>query len=270
MSERPVRDITEEEKRRYEEDGVVHLPGFFSDAWVETMRDRTDYIKANPGDLSHDLAGDNDPGEFFTETFIWHRDNTFKDFVHRSPAAEIAASVMGSAKMNIVFDQLLVKEPQTDEPTVWHHDLTYWPIKGDQVATLWLALDEVTEDSGSMEFVKGSHKWGQRFKPIAFGGHSNYVTDEPDVPDIDARRDEFEFIRYDYQPGDCTLHHGLLVHAAGGNKRKDRRRRAYVTRWAGDDVVYDPRPNIQRMLRDPDIKAGAPLDCSLWPRVWEQ
>tara|TARA_Y100001934_G_scaffold15164_1_gene18379 strand:- start:797 stop:934 length:138 start_codon:yes stop_codon:yes gene_type:complete len=33
---------------------------------------------------------------------------------------EIAGRVMQSAKVNIVFDQFLIKEPETDEPTVWH------------------------------------------------------------------------------------------------------------------------------------------------------
>ena len=34
--------------------------------------------------------------------------------------------------------------------------------------------------------------------------------DEPPVPDIDAMRDELDFVQYEYEPGDCTIHHGLL------------------------------------------------------------
>jgi ectoine hydroxylase-related dioxygenase (phytanoyl-CoA dioxygenase family) len=270
MTEAPMRDITEEERQAFEEDGVVHLPGFFNREWVEMLRDRAADAMANPGKMAQELAQGTEVGRFFTETFLWHRDNAFERFVQASPAAAMAAQVMRSDRMNIVFDQFLIKEPGTDEPTVWHHDLTYWPIKGSQVATLWLALDEVTEDSGSMEFVRGSHKWGKRFHPIAFVDHGKYQTEEPPVPDIDAMRDELDFIRFDYAPGDCTIHHGLMVHMAGGNKRQDRSRRAYVTRWAGDDVVYDPRPNIQPMLFDPDLAPGAPLDSKLWPRVWER
>ena len=47
------------------------------------------------------------------------------------------------------------------------------------------------------------------------------------------------------------------------------RRRAYITRWAGEDVTYNPRPNLQRMLRDPEIEAGQRLDCDLFPVVRE-
>lgn len=267
MPAAPIRDITDDEIRAYEDDGVVHLKGLIAPEWVEMLRERADHVLANPGKLSHELA--HEDGRFFSDTFLWHQHDGFRDFIYESPAAAIVGQVMQSAKINIVFDQFLIKEPETDEPTVWHHDLTYWPIKGRQVSTLWLALDPVTEESGSMEFVKGSHKWGRRFRPVAFVDPEKYKTDEPPVPDIDAMRDELEFTRFDYEPGDCTVHQGLLVHAAGGNTRKDRRRRAYVTRWAGDDVVYDPRPKIQQMLWEPGMAAGAALDSDLWPRVWE-
>jgi ectoine hydroxylase-related dioxygenase (phytanoyl-CoA dioxygenase family) len=267
MNTKPVRSITDEEIKRYEEDGVVHLKGFFDTAWIEMLRDKVETVKANPGRLSHQLSKREDSGEFFTDTFMWHQNDGFRDFIYESPAAATVAQILRSAKINIVFDQFLIKEPKTDEPTVWHHDLTYWPIRGSQVCTLWLALDEVTEETGSMEFVKGSHRWGQRFHPVAFVDPAKYKTDEPVVPDIDTMRDELDFMRFDYAPGDCTIHHGLLVHAAGGNKSCDRRRRAYVTRWAGSDVVYDPRPNIQEMLWDPGVAPGAPLDSDLWPVV---
>jgi ectoine hydroxylase-related dioxygenase (phytanoyl-CoA dioxygenase family) len=90
----------------------------------------------------------------------------------------------------------------------------------------------------------------------------------PPVPDIDAMRDELQIVQFELQPGDCTVHHGLLVHGAPGNTRLDRRRRANVTRWAGDDAVYRPRGGLQDMPADPGIAPDGPIDCDLWPRVW--
>ncbi|MDX2314835.1 MAG: phytanoyl-CoA dioxygenase family protein [Gammaproteobacteria bacterium] len=95
-----------------------------------------------------------------------------------------------------------------------------------------------------------------------------YAEDLPEAPDVDATREKFDIVQYELKPGDCTVHHGLTLHGAPGNQTPSRRRRAHVTRWAGDDVVYDPRPNVQPMLFDPDIPAGAPLDSDLWPVVW--
>ena len=65
-----------------------------------------------------------------------------------------------------------------------------------------------------------------------------------------------------------TVHQALAVHGAPGNRRSDRRRRAYIQRWCGDDVTWDPRPNIQPMLRDPGLKPGDPMQCELFPQAW--
>ena len=270
MNRAPARDITGSEIETYARDGVVHLKGLFDPEWIERLRDLADQDMRAPGKMKHELAEKGDPGRFFTNTFLWPRNAAFRDFVFESPAAEIAGRIMQSSRINVVFDQLLIKEPKTKQRTVWHHDLTYWPIKGAQVCTLWLALDPVTKENGSVEFVKGSHLWGERYAPIAFRPELDYAEDLPKVPDIDAMRDGLEILQFEFEPGDCTVHHGLMVHGAPGNATEARRRRAHVTRWAGDNVVYDPRPGIQPMLWDPDLTPGAPLDCELWPQVWKR
>lgn len=270
MNRRPLRAITEAEMETYARDGVVHLKGLFDPEWIERLRGLADEDMSAPGKMKHELAEKGDPGRFFTNTFLWPRNAAFREFVFESPAAEIAGQIMRSSRINVVFDQLLIKEPKTRQRTVWHHDLTYWPIKGAQVCTLWLALDPVTSENGSVEFVKGSHLWGERYAPIAFRPDLDYAEDLPKVPDIDAMRERLEILQFEFEPGDCTVHHGLMVHGAPGNATAARRRRAHVTRWAGDNVVYDPRPGIQPMLWDPDLAAGAPLDCELWPQVWKR
>ena len=61
-----------------------------------------------------------------------------------------------------------------------------------------------------------------------------------------------------------------LLHGAPPNNSKASRRRAYLQRWTGADVTYNPRPDLQRMLRDPGIAPGDPLDCDLFPLVWHE
>jgi len=268
MTETPVREVTPEEREAYARDGIVCLRGFFDDRWVEALRAATEEEMADPGPMVLDLTRGM-KGRFFGSTFVWHHRPAFERFVKEGPGAGIAARVMGARKVNVLFDQLLVKEPGTETPTLWHHDLPYWPVAGDQVCTMWIALDPVTMDSGAVEYVKGSHRWGKRFKARSFTGDGRYTEDLPEVPDIDAMRGELEFASFELEPGDCTVHHGLTLHGAPGNARSDRRRRAYIVRWCGDDATWNPRPGIQPMLRDPGLAPGAPLDGDLFPRVWD-
>jgi hypothetical protein len=39
------------------------------------------------------------------------------------------ASLFGTSKVNLLFDQILVNEPGTSIPTVWHQGITHWPVE---------------------------------------------------------------------------------------------------------------------------------------------
>jgi len=262
----PIRSITQSEIETFAQDGVVCLRQFFDAETVEVLRDMAEENTRNPSPMAVD-ASQGGSGRFFGDTFVWAHHPQLKDFVWSSPAADMAAAVLKSDKINVIFDQFLIKNPGTSTRTLWHHDQTYWPVAGDQVATMWIALDPVTDRTGAVEYIKGSHKWGLRFKAVSFKDKDLYKEDLPDVPDVDANRDQFDFIQYEMEPGDCTLHHGLTLHGAPGNSSPTQKRRAYIIRWAGDDVTYDPRPNLQPMLRGPGIAPGAPLDCELFPVI---
>lgn len=59
---------------------------------------------------------------------------------------------------------------------------------------------------------------------------------------------KFEFLTWDMEPGDCLVHHSFAVHGAPGISTQSGRRRAYATRWFGEDVRFDPRPGMSVML----------------------
>lgn len=263
-----ARPITAEEIARYDKDGVVCLRAFFSARWIALLQSAAEISLEKPGDLHAELAKlREEAGRFFHDTFVWTYNDLCREFVFDSPAASIAGKFMRSRKVNLFFDQWLIKEPGTVTKTPWHHDMTYWPISGQQISTLWLALDSVTAQTGAVEYVKGSHQWNQKFKPASFSGGDQYKELLPDVPDIEAARDEFEIAQFDLEPGDCTIHHGLTVHGSPGNPSTDQRRRAYVSRWTGDDVVFHPREGLQEMPPLPPLRPGDAIDSDLWPRI---
>ena len=63
--------------------------------------------------------------------------------------------------MRLFYDQVFVKEPNTVERTDWHHDLPFWPLRGNDVASVWVALTEVGPENSQLETIVGSHKWGK-------------------------------------------------------------------------------------------------------------
>jgi len=152
----PLGEISEEDVRRYDEDGVVLLKGKFDQAWLKHLSEQIEVDVVNLGPVHMELEEAGQAGRFFFDTFVWTYNAAFKQFVFESPAARIAARMMRASKVNVFYDQLLIKEPGTVKRTPWHHDMPYWPLVGWQVCTIWRALDRVTKDSGAVEYVRGS------------------------------------------------------------------------------------------------------------------
>lgn len=260
MSQVATPEISSQDLEAFELDGVICLRGMFDNAWVERMRVAVDRDMANPSLLSKDVTKG---GRFYTDLFMWTRDADFRDFVFESPASAIAAQVLKSEKVNLLYDNLFVKEPFADIPTPWHNDQPYWPIQGWQGCTIWVALDAVTKESGSLEYIKGSHRWRKGLL-------------DTDVSKELVDREHHEFLSGDMEPGDCLVHHMLTIHSSPGNT-SSRRRRGVITHWVGDDVTYDFRPDgwlsctidqlgIPECASIKYLKEGEPIDCDLFPR----
>jgi ectoine hydroxylase-related dioxygenase (phytanoyl-CoA dioxygenase family) len=264
----PRTPLTPQEIAHYESDGVVCLRGRFDLEWVQLLREATDRCIASPG--PHAVIGDRaGPGFFFADQDMWWRDESFQRFLFDSPAAHIAANVMGSRSINFFFDQVIVKEPGTVQRTPWHQDLPYWAVKGSQICAIWLALDPIAAVN-SVEYVLGSHRWGTEFSPRHFADGSLYQgSGLPPLPDIDAHRSEYQICSWDMEPGDCLVFQAMMVHGAAGNNSLAHRRRAVSTRWCGDDARYCKRPGeVAVPSKDPGLADGDLLTCALFPRVW--
>lgn len=268
----PHSPITATERAEFARDGVVCLRSRFDPSWIARLRDASDELLR---ERIHtvDYTGPGQPGRFAALLFMWFRHPVFHEFAFRSPAAAIAGELMAASKLNLMSDQVLVKEPGTREPTHWHHDLPFWPLAGTQVCSIWLALDPVTRDTGGVEFVAGSHRWPYRFRPLplvtpALASKRNM--DLPPCPSFDDRRDSYRILSWDLAPGDCIVFDALVIHGAGGNASANVRRRAVVTRWCGDDVTFVDGDHILELPTPSGLTTGARLDSPIFPVVWRR
>jgi ectoine hydroxylase-related dioxygenase (phytanoyl-CoA dioxygenase family) len=123
----------------------------------------------------------------------------FRAFVFESPAALLVNQLLKSNAVRLFYDQLFVQEPGSPVPTPWHHDITFWPIEGKQIVSIWMPLDPVTRASSGVEYSRGSHLWPNRFKTMNDGPRGRTVEIWPhlgleDVPDINAYRNQYEIL----------------------------------------------------------------------------
>ncbi len=264
--------LTGDQRREYREDGVTCVRGVFAGEWVDLLRKAIERAFGDPRIRQLDFGrdGPDGRGRFRFATGLVETDPDVRRFVFDSPAGRLVAETMASARAAFFKDQHFVKEPGSSAPTPWHHDLPYWCVDGDQVCSLWLALDVVTEENGRVEYIRGSHRWPDLYQPEDFsgeGGRRNPALAK--VPDIQARRGDYDIVSFDLEPGDCAIFHGRTLHGAMGSTHSLRRRRGFSTRWLGDDVVYRPdRPGSSQMAKDPGLAPGAPVGGPVFPQVW--
>jgi ectoine hydroxylase-related dioxygenase (phytanoyl-CoA dioxygenase family) len=137
--------------------------------------------------------------------------------------------------IRVYHDIFMCKLPDngsTDTP--WHQDSPNFPIDRNAL-TVWIALDEITPDQGSLQFFSGSHRCGLLGKI-------------PPTPDVDLFDEYPELARFPIsaphhmRPGDATVHHGLTVHGTGANNA-GRERWSFAVAYFPGDARYNGAPN---------------------------
>lgn len=261
-TERPATDLTPQQIDAFWRDGAICIRQLYSPEWVERIRTFLDDIIASPSPV----YGPRDGSSFQSDIYTWLTNDAVRDFALFGPGAEIARQAFRSVRVNFYYDQIFVKDKLSPLPTPWHHDLTFWPLEGDQIASLWTSVDPVDASSSALEFIAGSHRWPQRFRAIATDGSDMTTGSKMDeLPDIDADRSKHDILSWALEPGDALLFHGLTVHGARGNRSANSKRRAIATRWCGDDIVYQPK-SLPQLYRH-DLTPGDPFSAGLFPQV---
>ncbi len=128
--------------------------------------------------------------------------------------------------------ELIIKEPHSTKILTMHQDLTYWGLDGaDHLVTAWIALSPVRVANGAMQFVTGSHRLGQVAHRDTYGADNLLSRGQ----EVEVDYDPADLVPVELQPGEMSLHHGLMFHGSGANTT-DERRVALVVRYVSPAV----------------------------------
>ncbi len=223
----------------YARDGAVLIRGLFRDQ-VDLIRQGIEANMASPGPSAAENLKPGEGGRFFDDYCNWTRIPEFSDAITESPAAAVAADLMGSDRVQIFHEHVLVKEPGTSKPTPWHQDAPYYFVDGQQSVSFWSPMDPVR--AASLRCVAGSHLWEKPVLPTRWLAETSFYADDAaymPVPDPDA--EGMTVLEWEMEPGDAVAFHFRTLHGARGNDAASRRR-AFSLRLVGDDARYGARP----------------------------
>lgn len=147
------------------------------------------------------------------------------------------AQLAGWPGVRIMQDNVLWK-PAGAKSLGYHQDSSYlaWFTPSDLV-TCWIALDDTTAEGGTMELVKGSHRWPLSPPQGEFHAPDNYR--ETMLRAADNERVDPEICYIEVKAGGGSFHHGHTWHGSGVNNDKQPRR-SLVLHAMRSDVVYQP------------------------------
>ena len=113
--------------------------------------------------------------------------------------------------------------PTCGSPKPWHQDAAYWKNYEPNQVTIWMAIDDATEENGCVWAIPGSHKLG--LVP--------HVKTELQVPESEL--DMTKAAPVPVKSGGLLIFHSLVLHMSKANT-SDKPRCAII-------CDYDPAPN---------------------------
>lgn len=235
--------VTQEQIDQFNEDGFLVVENLLDNATVE--KTRACYERLFRGEFETGVTPDEvnwqmetgDPSLTRQICNAWKADRDIAEIVLREDLGRAIAELGGWPGTRIMIDNVLWKPPGT-RPLGHHQDSAYlnWYTPSD-LLSCGMALDDTSADGGTLEFVRGSHKWSHALPEGEFHGPEKYRK----YMEIAARREGVkpEIVYVEVPPGGGSFHHGWAWHGSGHNKAT-RPRRALVLHAMRSDVEYVP------------------------------
>jgi hypothetical protein len=188
-------------------------------------------------------------------TNVWEHNAEFRAQLFHQRAASIAAELIGCKRVRVFHDHLIAKPPHGGATIPWHRDLPNWPVAEARAVSCWLALDEVTAESGAMRFMPGGHK-------------------EPITRSLDFLNEakawgarEQDAVVVPVPAGSAIFHHCLSWHTSPPNTTAGWRR-AYITIYMDDTCTFDPtRAGWHPMSSRVTVPPGAVFNEDAFPTL---
>jgi non-haem Fe2+, alpha-ketoglutarate-dependent halogenase len=141
------------------------------------------------------------------------------DELARTPAIlDVIEDLLGPDLL-LYTSRFFIKEPQSEGIAAWHQDSTYFGLRPHDHVTAWVALCDVTPETGPVEFAVGSHIRGQLRQQSGVIKNSVNTAGQIIVDWFDQSEIDCAILK----PGQFSLHHTCSVHQSQPNRSDQRR-----------------------------------------------
>lgn len=219
-------ELTKQQLACFQEQGHLEVAALVPPSQVEQLR------RAFEAQVATWAAGIDTPLDEYLSvisqwTNVWERNEVFRQQMFHQRAAAIAAELIGCERVRVFHDHLIVKPPRGGQTIPWHRDLPNWPVREPRAVSCWLALDDVSVESGAMRFMPGGHREPQSLSIDFLNEAKAWGARESDA------------IAVPVPAGSAIFHHCLSWHSSPPNTTNSWRR-AYITIYLDATCTFDP------------------------------
>lgn len=195
-------------RETFERDGYLILPHLFS-------AEETDRLKAEIQSVVEEVRLEKErKGEDWQSMMrvgvhvgVAFRSPFYKEAVADARILDVLEQILGP-DIEFLSDKAVFKDHEADFGSPWHQDHPYW--QGSHKISLWVALDDATEDNGCLKLVPGSHKGQVAHADAKDGlGFGHRLADQDEV--------EARAVSAPIEAGGAIFFHDLTLHASHPN-----------------------------------------------------
>tara|TARA_Y100000590_G_C15724813_1_gene1014820 strand:- start:1181 stop:2002 length:822 start_codon:yes stop_codon:yes gene_type:complete len=199
----------------------------------------------------------------------WKADSLIRKVVCHKIIGETCSSLMNWNGARLIQDNVLWKPPG-GKTLGYHQDAAYdeWIIPQTMV-TCWMSLDYSSKETGTLEYIKGSHKWGLQPPRGEFHSPEDYKKELNIFAKKNNKKIKITYV--DVPPGGVAFHHGFTWHGSGINSSKNHRR-AIVAHCIPSDAKFHPTNSggTGKIYRKYKKDNSDKLDDRFFPLLWEE
>lgn len=265
--------LSDEQVADFRRDGFLIVErGFLSDVEVELLRER--FARVFAGDYATGMKPDEvnwvsgrDPDDITRQLCnAWRADDVIAAQVLSERTGRLAAQLMGYGGVRILQDNCIWKPPGT-KALGMHQDGSFADyLVPAEMITCWVALDDTRAGAGTVEYVRGSHRWPKTpARRDQFHAPDDWLAPAreaaPDGRDLDLAPVVVE-------AGGCAFHHPYTFHGSGPNTATVERR-ALVSHLIPADARFHPT-NVDVTYSRYRRRGDLSLDESFFPVTWDR
>jgi phytanoyl-CoA hydroxylase len=254
----------------YRRDGFMVVSEFLERVEVDRLRERfacvfehewetglqPDEVNYVPGvtaaDLTRQLCN------------VWKADRVLARTVLSQRMGEFGARLAELPGLRIAQDNAIWKPP-SGRALLCHQDAAYLNhLDPPNMTTCWMALDDTAADTGTIYYVRGSHRWAHGPLGGTFPAPEVWLAH---VREAMPRDTELELVPIEVPAGGAAFHDGWTFHGSPANQRADAERRSIVSHMISTHTRWNPahpHPVYSRYRRPGEVE----LDEAFFPILW--